>query len=185
MEFARSDSRASGQPRSHRPHVSGGAHTRAVPGPHWRRTASGLYVRATADRGVVEQRILEEASRLPPGGAVTGWAALRLHGAGYFDGLAPDGRSELPVPLVVPAGTSLRPRTGSTVHRERHGVGEVTAAPRAAFDAARRAKDLRDAVVVLDMALSSGVVTPTQLCDDLTARSGWSGRVTVARTRPG
>ncbi|WP_183097998.1 hypothetical protein [Nocardioides pelophilus] len=35
-------------------------------------------------------------------GAVTGWAALRLYRAGFFDGLANDGRTRLPVPLVTP-----------------------------------------------------------------------------------
>lgn len=39
--------------------------------------------------------------RLPDGGAVTGWAACRLHRVGLLDGLEPDGVRQIPVPLVV------------------------------------------------------------------------------------
>ena len=47
--------------------------------------------------------------RLPAVGAVTGWAACRLHGAAFFDGLAPDGVTPLPVPLAVgPVAASAR-----------------------------------------------------------------------------
>lgn len=88
-------------------------------GPRWRRAVPGLYVPVAADRDVPEQRILEESMRLPPQGAVTGWAAIRLHGAGYFDGLGRDGKTELPVPLVVPPGVTLGRRAGTTVQRER------------------------------------------------------------------
>ena len=56
------------------------------------------FVPVDADRGVVEQRVAEESGRLPAGGAVTGWAALRLHGANLLDGTS-DGRTPLPVPL--------------------------------------------------------------------------------------
>ncbi|MCX6397308.1 MAG: hypothetical protein NTV23_12525 [Propionibacteriales bacterium] len=157
-------------------------------GPSWRWTAPSTYVPAAADRGIPEQRVLEEASRLPPSGAVTGWAALRLHGAGYFDGRGPDGR-ELPVPLVVPPGTRLRVLAGTVVHRERLGDHErcqaqgitVTTPERAWFDAARRASDLRAVVVATDMALAAGVVTVSQLDQYLRTKDRWPG-VTRART---
>ena len=68
-------------------------------GPSWRRAAAGLYVPADVNDDRVEQRIVEAASRLRTG-AVTGWAALRLLGGGYFDGLERDGRTRLPVPLT-------------------------------------------------------------------------------------
>ena len=48
--------------------------------------APGMYVPSSVDGGVVEQRIVEQAGRIPGYGAVTGWAALRWHGATYFDG---------------------------------------------------------------------------------------------------
>ena len=41
-------------------------------GPRWRRTSPGLYVPVEASRSV-EQRIVEAAGHLPPGGMVTGW----------------------------------------------------------------------------------------------------------------
>ena len=53
---------------------------------------------------MVEQRIVEHGVRLRSG-AVTGWAALRLWGGGYFDGLDRDGRTPLPVQRPeVPTG---------------------------------------------------------------------------------
>jgi hypothetical protein len=61
------------------------------------------YVPASFDAELPEQRIVEQAVRLR-GGAVTGWAALRLAGAAYFDGLAGDGRTRKPVPLAVGRG---------------------------------------------------------------------------------
>lgn len=157
-------------------------------GPSWRWTAPSTYVPTIADRSVPEQRILEESSRLPLGGAVTGWAALRLHGAGYFDGLVAPG-AEIPVPLVVPPGTRLRRSPGSVVHRERlvdqdlsepHGI-PATTPERACFDAARRATGLRAAVVVVDMTLAAGITTERRLRDDLRTRDRWPGVVQVRR----
>lgn len=108
---------------------------------------------------------------MPEGGAVGGWAALRLYGGGYFDGLAADGRTPLPVPLVLPPGRNLRPGRRAVLVREpldpdtiedRHGVPCLPAA-RAAVDEARRAIDVRAAVVVFDMALVAQLVTRSEL----------------------
>jgi hypothetical protein len=158
-------------------------------GPFWRRTSRGLYVPSSADRGVVEQRILEESCRLPTSGAVTGWAALRLHGAAYFDGLAADGFTPLSVPLVAPSGTPLRRHPGIEIHREQLASDEVTARhgipctspERAAFDAARRASDVRGAVVVLDMAFAAGAVAPAPFRRYFAAKAGWPGIRQVCR----
>lgn len=158
-------------------------------GPHWRRTSPGLYVPAWVDRGVVEQRILEESCRLPEGGAVTGWAALRLHGVGYLDGPASDGTTEVPVPLVVPPGSNLRRTLGIKVHRERldaseiavrHGIPTACAA-RATFDAARRADGLRLAVVAIDMARSAGLARLADLNAQLARSAGWQGAKQVRK----
>ncbi len=155
----------------------------AAAGPRWRRTSRGLYVPTSVDASCVEQRILEESSRLPAGGVVSGWAALRLHGAGYVDGRDRDGRTLLPVPLVLPPDTNLAPGAGAVIHRERLSPAERTEAHgipvahrcRAAFDAARWAHDLRAAVVVLDMALAAGVVAARSLKAFTTSRAGWPG----------
>ncbi|MCZ4498690.1 MAG: hypothetical protein JWQ74_1243 [Marmoricola sp.] len=150
-------------------------------GPHWRRTTSGRYVPAAVPR-TVEQRILEQSVRLPPGGAVTGWAALRLHGGGFFDGTL-DGATLLDVPLVLAPGSTLRRRPGSRFTRERlppadvtavHGI-RVTTPARATFDEMRAQPDLRSAVVVLDMALAARVLTLNGFHQFLAERAGWPG----------
>src|SRR5690349_24568633 len=78
-----------------------GPTTGAARGPAWRRSSHGLYVPAATPTDVPEQRILEQAARLPGFGAVTGWAACRLLRANFFDGLAPDGSTPVPVPLAL------------------------------------------------------------------------------------
>ncbi len=45
---------------------------------------------------------------MPEGAVITGWAALRLAGGRYFDGLAPDGLTELPVPIALPRTARMR-----------------------------------------------------------------------------
>lgn len=156
---------------------------RIAAGPLWRRTSPGLYVPAHVDPAVVEQRVLEAASRLPGIGAVTGWAALRVHGVTYCDGRGHD------VPLVVPPGVRLRGGSGVTVHRERladdetalvHGI-RVTSPLRAAFDAARRAEDLRAAVTILDLALTARVVGRATFDAYLSHKIGWRGLRQVRR----
>lgn len=86
-------------------------------GPRWRRTSRGLYVPATVAPDVLKQRVLEQSVRVPTGGAVTGWAALRLHGAAFFDGLARDGRSPLPVPVAIRSRNNIRADGALTVLR--------------------------------------------------------------------
>jgi hypothetical protein len=132
----------------------------------WRRSSPGLYV-PTAVARTVEQRILEAAQRLPAGGAVSGWAALRLAGANFCDGLDRDGVTELPVPLVGAPGSSFRVDAGCTRHRQRLAGVEVTVrygvpctvVERAVLDGVRWAADLREAVVVVDIAVAAGLAT--------------------------
>ncbi|MBA3783116.1 MAG: hypothetical protein H0X12_14855 [Nocardioides sp.] len=132
-------------------------------GPGWRTTSYGLFVPATVTDQLVEQRIIEASARLRGRGAVTGWAALRLHGAGFSDGLARDGRTRLPVPLLT--GSSwLHASSETTVSRAelpasevtvRHGV-RVTTAERAVLDELQRlVPDLREMVVAIDMAAAA------------------------------
>ncbi len=47
----------------------------------WRRSSKAHYVPTYVDWHLPEQRIVEKAVLLPPGGAVTGWAGLRALGA--------------------------------------------------------------------------------------------------------
>lgn len=146
---------------------------RQAAGPYWRRTSTGPHVPTDTDSGRVEQRVLEQSARLGPGGAVTGWAACRIHGAAFCDGLARDGRTLLPVPLAVGRSGRVRPGPDAEgVHHVlldedravRHGI-PVVVAVRAAYDAVRLADDPRAAVVALDMALAAGMVTIEELAE--------------------
>jgi hypothetical protein len=150
-------------------------------GPGWRRTGRGLFVPATVDRDVVEQRILEEWSRAPAGSVVSGWAALRLHGGNFFDGRSPDG-AELPVPVVLPRGSGFRASTIEP-HRDRLPASErttrygirCTVPCRALFDAMKWTADLRPRVVVADMALSARLVGRRAMSGYVAGRAGERG----------
>lgn len=146
---------------------------------------------------MVEQRILEQAQRLPVGGAVTGWAALRLHRGGFFGGFDGDGRTRLGVPLVLPPDAAIRLNPDISVRRERLPDADLTAVYgipcttplRATFDEMRRVKDVRQAVVVLDMALAAGLLTLEAFRTFVGRREGWKGvrevRSALALADPG
>lgn len=98
-------------------------------------------------------------------GAVTGWAALRLYGAAFFDGLAPDGRTTMPVPLVSPhhladTADSITSRASLAGHRlwVVQGV-RCVGVERAVVDEIARVDDLREAVVVIDMACAARITS--------------------------
>lgn len=133
-------------------------------GPSWRTTSHGLVVPASVPQ-TVEQRILESAVRLPSGGLVTGWAALRLAGAAFFDGLGAGGRRPLPVPVLLPHTSRIR-GPGVLVERTRgrlpdavvrHGIPCVPSEP-ALLHELRRAASARQAGVMVDMALAARAV---------------------------
>ena len=129
-------------------------------GPRWRRTSAGMYVPAAVDGNGVEQRIVEAAAELTGHGLVTGWAALCWSGARWFDGS--DGR---PVMLAIPG--NLRPRPGRAVckegidprDRDRIDGLPVTTAVRSVCFEARHAPDVATAVLALDMAAYSDLVS--------------------------
>lgn len=93
-------------------------------GPKWRQTTRGLYVPSRVTAKVPEQRVLEQAMRLP-GGAVTGWGSCRLQRANFFDGLMKDGQTRLPVPLCTGPLSQIRDCPGSKVSRDRLLAEEV------------------------------------------------------------
>lgn len=161
----------------------------AAAGPRWRTSSHGLLVPANAPRSV-EQRVLEAAVRLPGGAMVTGWAALRLAGAAWFDGLAADGRTSLPVPVLLPHTSRIR-SSGVVVTRTRHGLPEavvrfgVPCAPAelALVHEMRRATSARRAGVAVDMALAARVVDLGRLREVATAQGGLPGAVSYALER--
>jgi hypothetical protein len=133
-------------------------------GPRWRTSSHGLVVPADVPL-TVEQRILEAAVRLPVGGMVTGWAALRLAGSMWFDGVGADGRTPLPVPVLLPHASRIR-GPGVLVERtrgalpgqvERHGIPCVPSEV-ALLHELRRSDTRRLAGVMVDMALAARVV---------------------------
>lgn len=129
-------------------------------------TASGLYVPASTDRALVQQRLVEEAAHAPSYAALTGWAACLLGGAAWFDGVRPDGRTPMPVPVAVGHRGGVRRHDGIVVSFERlpewevwirYGV-RVTRPERAVFDEMRRHHE-REALVVLESALAGRITS--------------------------
>lgn len=135
----------------------------------WRQTSLGYYVPSSVSDDLPEQRALEQSLRLTQG-AVTGWASLRLHGAQFFDGLAADGRTRLPVPLA--AGTDrLRPSDAAWITRARLGAADVVVRhgircvrpDLALLHELRRLVDLRSQVVAIDMTIAAELTTLDRL----------------------
>ena len=135
-------------------------------GARWRRVAPSRYVPAGVDASLPEQRALEAACLLPPGGAVTGWAALRLAGATYFDGRTRGGGTR-PVPLAVGRGRGMRAHDGVTWGYEPFGPEDLVTLQgvrclhprRALVDEVRSFADARERVVAVDMALAARVTS--------------------------
>jgi hypothetical protein len=153
-------------------------------GPHWRRTTPGLFVPSWVRDDVPEQRILEQAARLPVADSgVTAWAACRMHGAAFFDGLSHGGRARMPVPLALGAKAQLRPWPGSRLLRARLTWEEVqvvagvscTVPRRALFDAMRTASTLDEAVVAMDMMAAAEIVSITQMREYAGTHPAWTG----------
>jgi len=152
-------------------------------GPNWRRTTKGLYVPARVTDNVPEQRILEQSMRLPAGGAVTGWAACRLLGANFFDGLDVDGLTRFPVPLCIGGLGQLTETANSCIRRDSLDASEITRRAgvpcttvlRALFDAVRFALGVREAVVAIDIMAAAGLASIRQLAEYIRSRGGWRG----------
>jgi hypothetical protein len=149
-------------------------------------------VPSTVSDDVVEQRIVEQAARLPHRGAVTGWAALRLMGGAYFDGLAEGGTTRLPVPLAIGRAGTLKSGRGALVSREPLEESEIhlvqgircTRPFRALFDEMRRTGDSRAATVDLDMAAAARLVAVWEMGDYAAARTTWRRASVVATAVP-
>lgn len=154
----------------------------AAAGPAWRQVAHGWYLPATVDIEVVEQRILNQAVRLPADAGLTGWAALRWRGAAYFDGLGSGGRELLPVPLLL-GNRNLRKGPHARLSKEQFPPGEheviagvpTAVAPRALYDETRWSVNDRRAVVAVDMTVAAGLVTVEGFRTYVESRPAWTG----------
>ena len=131
-------------------------------GPYWRRTSPGRFVPIEVSDEHVEQRILEAVSRAGPSAVVTGWAGLRMWGAGYFDGLARDGVTRLPVPIANNGGR-MQHHDGILASRFTVPPDEIlviqgipcASVERSLFDEMRRTRYLRAMVVPADMTFAA------------------------------
>jgi hypothetical protein len=159
----------------------GGPTRHQARGPAWRQTSSGMYVPAGVDGGIVEQRILEQAMRMPHHGAVTGWAALRWRGAQYFSGRDGDGGA-MPVPLVVGLAR-LRPDPRVTISQAQIAPSEYThvggircaTVQRALFDEMCNASGVRAAVVALEKVTAARMISVRLMSRYVELRPGWTG----------
>lgn len=155
---------------------------RQARGPAWRRTSRGFYVPSDVDSAVPEQRIVEASAVMSSHAAVTGWPALRWLGGSWFGGLARDGSTPLPVPLVI-STFDIRPQPGFALSGEGLSPREVmvvdnlaiTIPVRSACFEARYADDVRDAVVALDMTFYSDLASRAEVSLYAARLNGWTG----------
>jgi hypothetical protein len=148
------------------PTGAGGPTPAQTRGRRWRSTSWGLYVPSEVDPDNLDQRIVEAAAALPAYGGVTGWAALAWAGGKWFDGLAPDGRTPLPVWLATSCA-DVRSQPGFRVSAEGLDPRDlteidglpVTSLVRAVCFEMRYARSLALAVTALDMAAYSDLVS--------------------------
>jgi hypothetical protein len=131
-------------------------------GPRWRTTSPGRFVPSAVGDELVEQRIVEASCRAGDRAVVTGWASLRLWGAGYFDGLARDGATRLAVPIAT-NGERLQHHDGILASRFAVPPDEIVviqgircaSVERSLFDEMRRVRFLRAMVVPADMTFAA------------------------------
>lgn len=151
-------------------------------GSRWRRTTHGFFVPAYVDPVVPEQRIVEAAHFLGEHSSVTGWAALRWHGATWFNGSIGPERPERPVQIATTRG-AIRAQPGVAVTSEYipprdrmvvDGLRVVTPVCAVAFEM-RYAPSLVAAVRAFDMAAAADLVSTAELLDHFEWLYHWIG----------
>ena len=151
-------------------------------GPRWRITSPGWAVPAHVSDTLVEQRILEAHARGGDEAVITGWAALRLQGGGFFDGLARDGRTRLAVPVAA-NGARLRSRDGIDVVADRIPPDEVVVVhgmrcarvERALFDEMRRIGEVREMAVAIGAACAARLTSVRRMRAYVATRRWYRG----------
>jgi hypothetical protein len=128
------------------------------------------------------QRIVEAAAVLPSYGGVTGWAALHWLGGRWFDGFERDGITLREVCLAT-GDIHIRAQSGIAICEEKLDPLDltvvdslrVTTALRSVLFEMRYAPSERAAVVVLDMAAYSDLVSVAEMKVYAAAHSSWTG----------
>jgi hypothetical protein len=152
-------------------------------GSQWRRSSHGFFVPSDIDATKVEQRIVEAAAVIPPGGgAVTGWAALCWLGGTWFRGTTATGD---PLPVDLAMWSNIKEQQGIALCRERLRPDQVTEVDgllitipvRSVAFAMRYAANVRHAVAAFDMAAFNDLVSGDELFAyaGLAPRAGLSG----------
>lgn len=146
-----------------------------------RRSSFGFYLPADVDGSNVEQRILEASVVLPPTCAVTGWAALRWLCDGWFTSVDAGG-NPLPVDLLI-STVDVKAQPGFVVCGEGTGPENMVRADGVPVTVPvwstafmmRRAQTLREAVIALDMAAYSDLVSIAEVAALVGNQSSWTG----------
>jgi hypothetical protein len=154
----------------------------------WRSPHHGFWSDEPPDDKSPLRRIADASAVVPAGGAIGGWAAAYLHGAHRLDG---KGRDGIPrdVTVCVAREKQVR-RAGIDDFRSALHLGDVTeiggvpvtSVLRTAFDLARRADDLTEAVCLLDALGHATELSFADVAEYAAARRRWLGarRVLVA-----
>lgn len=149
-------------------------------GPKWHRVGKNAY-RPALGHPAPEQRILDAIGQMPECGAITGWAALRLHGAAYFDGRRWGSASDRPVLIAAGRRSGHREAPGVLFTYEPlapdevvvvHGV-RTTVPVRALFDELRQLPERRHALVAAEMALAARVIRLAPMRDYAQRHRRW------------
>lgn len=158
-------------PRSFRELTSTGVTRAVLRSRRWRRTERGFYLPADTMPESPGQRIAEAWAGIASGdGVVGGWAAGYLHRASWLDGRSRDSDDLLPVDGIGPRRLdrpTVRYRATRVSDEDtclRYGI-RVTKPVRTAFDGARWAPTLSEAVVFVDAMLTQAKVDPRELLD--------------------
>lgn len=132
----------------------------------WIHPMHGIVRRADAGLDPVMARLSDAVALMGTGNVLGGWASLRAQGNTWFD---LDRRGDIrPVMIHCLGGSQLRKRPGIVPCRgllfadefSRLEKFDVTSLARAAYDEMRLARGLREAVVVVDMAVSTTSYVP-------------------------
>ncbi|HWJ52710.1 MAG TPA: hypothetical protein VNT24_04960, partial [Propionibacteriaceae bacterium] len=151
-------------------------------GSAWRRTTRGYFVPSTIPDSTA-QRILDVAPLIPPSGALAGWVAAYISGTDVLDGLDPFTMARQPLPVHLghdlgraglPQVRYVRERLPETDRQIRHGL-PVTTPLRTAFDGARWAPNLVEAVVFLDQVAHAQRLDLAELDGWCTPGARWPG----------
>jgi len=161
-----------------------GVSDRELRGPLWTGVNRGLWAWLPGDPPAIEQRIRQVVPLVRPGGAIGGWAAAWLHGAGWLDGEGFTGEPR-PVLLCLPPAVHCERRRGDQVFRsvlEPHEIGRVAGIPvtaplRTSVDLVRLTRPWQEAVVAADSLRAAGLL-------DLLSAGHWLDRHAGSRGVP-